>query len=87
MEAVAQTRTAAELRAYLRRRRTSREQDAIPEFEDFLKDVSQLFALRVASEEWWAGSPRGSDLGFEDHKYQAVSIREALPLEIGRAHV
>ncbi len=86
MEAVAQTRTAAELRAYLRRRRTNRGQDAIPEFEDFLKDVSQLFALRVASEEWWAGSPRGSDLGFKDHKYQAVSIREALPLEWNEIH-
>jgi hypothetical protein len=86
MEAVAQTRTAAELCAYLRRRRTNRGQDAIPEFEDFLKDVSQLFALRVASEEWWAGSPRGSGLGFEDHKYQAVSIREALPLEWNEIH-
>lgn len=70
-----------ELRAYLRRRRTGRAQEAVPEFEDFLKDVSLLFALRVAAEEYWAGSPRDSEFDFVEHRHLAESVRSALPLE------
>ncbi len=73
--------TAPELRDYLRQRRMGRTKVRIPEFEDFLKDVSLLFALRWGAEEYWSGSPRASDFGFLDHKYQAVSARLAVPLE------
>ncbi len=69
------------LRTYLRQRRMGRAKDKIPEFEDFLRDVSVLFALRIAAEEYWSGSPRASDFSFYEHRYQANSLRFALPLE------
>ncbi|MGN0844251.1 MAG: DUF2357 domain-containing protein [Kiritimatiellia bacterium] len=43
--------------------------------------MSSFFALRTHAEEYWAGSPRGSHLGFKEHRYQADTIRQALPLE------
>lgn len=75
------THTSAELRTYLRQRRSGRAKEAISEFEDFLKDVSVLFALRLGAEEYWSGSPRGSDFGFAEHRYQANTSRLAVPLE------
>lgn len=74
-------RTSAELRTYLRQRRSGRAKEKIPEFEDFLKAVSVLFALRLGAEEYWSGSPRGSDFGFAEHRYQANTSRQALSLE------
>ena len=75
------THTSAELRTYLRHRRSGRTREKISEFEDFIKDVSVLFALRLSAEEYWSGSPRGSDFGFAEHRYQASTSRQAVPLE------
>ena len=78
--------SAVTLGRYLRKRRKiGREKEKIPEYEDFLKHMSSLFALRTYAEEYWAGSPRGSHLEFEEHRYQAKTERQALPLEWSEA--
>ena len=82
MAATATDLTAAALRAYLRQRK-SRNRVPVPEFEDFLRDMSTLLTLRMAAEENWGGSPRATafETRFLEHKYLAFSVREALPLE------
>ena len=79
-------RTANELKSYLRKRRGGRQDAAIPEFDEFLKDVSILFELRMVAEEYWQGSPRASSYKFEEHRYLAKSILYALPLEWGEVY-
>ena len=78
--------TANELKSYLRKRRGGRPDAAIPEFDEFLKDVSILFELRMVAEEYWQGSPRSSSYKFEEHRYLAKSILHALPLEWGEVY-
>ena len=73
--------TSSELRSYLRKRRSEKNRTGIPEFEEFLRSMSSIFALRISAEEYWAGSPRASPFNHKEHKYYAENQREALPLE------
>lgn len=50
-------------------------------YDDFLRDVDTLFALRMRAEEYWGGSPRGSPYNYSEHRFRAKTITGALPLE------
>lgn len=77
----ANIRSVQGLTRYLRTSAGSSNRKSIPEYDDFLRDVDALFALRMRAEEYWGGSPRGSSHNYIEHRFRAKSADGALPLE------